>query len=119
MSEIIEGNKAIAIFMGYKLVEFHSPFLGLGWRNENIKNQLYGLLEGNEERQIYFNTQWDWLMPVVEKIRATVDEEGYNQESAIESQLQIFGCTIFSPIKTVWWCVIQFIEWYNQQPVKQ
>lgn len=51
-----------------------------------------------------YDTSWDWLMPVVEKIG----------KQYIPTDLAINRITIFEPIEGVYSAVVQFIKWYNQ-----
>ena len=63
MKTIEEGNKLIAEFVGAKLT----------------KGNFY-LLDGEilaHEADLKYHTSWDWLMPVVEKIRGQVYESEF------------------------------------------
>lgn len=66
--EIIEGNKLIAEFMGWELWE--SIFDGFGFNVDpeiipDARNDHSNFHKINDLR---FNSSWDWLMPVIEKI---------------------------------------------------
>ena len=54
--EIIEGNKLIAEFMGYKFIEDWHQYWRLSDKHLLLENELK------------YHSSWDWLMPVVEKI---------------------------------------------------
>lgn len=82
--EIIEGNKLIAVFMG-KLTGIGIPLSTFN----------------------YYHKDWNRLMPVVEKIGRLYDK-------AHLKEMSINSLSVFSPIETVFTCVIQFIKWYNQ-----
>jgi hypothetical protein len=62
----IEGNKRIAIFMGYKQCSVMVKSIGemLGFEKDGNKIPI---------DEIEYHTSWDWLMQVVEKIEG----EGY------------------------------------------
>lgn len=77
-----------------------------------------------------YSTSWDWLMPVVDFI------ESMGFTVRVESSTDIigphyYGCWIWQDpednpaaatahmdtrIEAVYVCVVEFIEWYNQQP---
>jgi hypothetical protein len=102
--EIIEGNKLICEFMG--LVGYNE--------------------KGNPNEYGYYHSQWEQLMPVVEKIES-LDSRGIdcritivkdtcdiyydNKERQYEFNLWADG----SKIKAVWQSIIAFITWYNSQ----
>jgi len=103
MTPTKEGNKLIGDFMGK---DFKDPL-----------NYMY-------------NKSWDWLMPVVEKIEdfeideikaVAVDIE--SNECEIKDYRQFNLSFAYyegeTKIEAVWQCVIQFIQWYNQQNQKQ
>ena len=97
----IESNKLIAKFMG------------LG------DNQPYQLWEhirsnaGGEETSLYFdnnlryNSSYDWLMPVVHKIKQLGESE--NVYSVEFEKLKLTD-----PIERIYKVVIEFIQWYNK-----
>ena len=68
-SEIIEGNKLIAEFMGWKIDYRHSSFTD-GKPNEVLVSPdgKTVLRTHNELYRLQYYESWDWLMPVVEKI---------------------------------------------------
>jgi hypothetical protein len=100
-----ENNRLIAEFMGA------TPIM-LGASKEY---EMYGIIEciedGEDEKHFFiddemlFNTSWDWLMQVVERIEQVVQ----GVESA-EVHL-----SIYSTIDEVYQAVVEFIKWYNEQ----
>ena len=65
--------------------------------------------------ELEYDTSWDWLMPVVDKIKILVilshSDELYNSEewdNITHTLLQI-------EIKSVYKAVVEFIKWYNEQ----
>lgn len=97
----IEGNKLIAKFMGY-----------FNWEDKE-----YGK----------YNSSWDWLMPVVEKI----EDLEFDEFKPVAVSIECLECEIKdyrkgalhfayfegkTKIESVWQAVIQFIQWYNTQP---
>ena len=73
-TEILEGNKLIANFLGWKTFSrYHS------WKCKNVIQYDQSLLDEpyiNEndgylyEESELFHSSWDWLMPVIEKIES-------------------------------------------------
>jgi hypothetical protein len=108
--EIIEGNKLIAEFMG----------VGKEYKFKNILATDY-------------HNSWDWLMPVVDKISSlgytVVIEFHQNPELCnisiqdnetyeyIANDCEDFDYTIDSNIHMVWFEIVNFIKWYNENKV--
>ena len=60
--------------------------------------------------QLGYDTSWDWLIPVVEKIHNVVPSE----VSEVNNEgLAIFEIGLLTPIGEVHEAVVQFIKWYN------
>ena len=69
-----------------------------------------------------YSTDWNWLMPVVEKIESEIldgdvcfDIDGYNcfVSYAPEFQTAVFGA---SKIEAVFEACVEFAKWYKNQP---
>lgn len=96
------NNALIAEFMGAK----------------NVAQNLYEYKETPTEYSSYqwnsdrmnYNKSWDWLMPVVEKIKESnvvhVDE-GYEIIDCLDERL------LYVDIAGVYHRVVEFITWYN------
>lgn len=118
MEEIIEGNKLIAEFVGvpawksYWNKEDNSDW----YDTQKLKNaSIKGVNTGSgSTKYLYFDSSWDWLMPVVEKIH-TMEE--YTEEYAAEQVIYapILQAIPLYGIKGVWDEVVEFIKWYNKQ----
>ena len=80
-----DNNKLIAEFMGWKPNEHH-------W-----------CLNGDKDLQ--YDTSWDWLIPVVNKIE--MECEGV--------PLQLLNCNLYSEIGEVYQAVVEFIKTYNDE----
>ena len=122
MNNTEENNKLIAEFMSFKITE------QLGYIEQSAHGvkglEFYSRLnnggrQGSWEDYKYmkFHSSWDWLMPVVEKIRETnfvfifPDLIAINVDNTISSRkaCKVEGCSIDSHYKAV----VEFITWYN------
>ena len=138
--EILDGNKLIAEFMGFESVnkrvrtksgryyDYHAMpnFSVIKEDVIYIESEIgWGLVEQDYlfGEDLKFNSSWDWLMPVVEKIENVLDGE----VSAIisEASCGINYCAIYSvsvesntKIEAVWLACVNFIAWYNLQTNK-
>ena len=117
-TEIEEGNKLIAAFMGYKY--FKSPYGGCGLCKDE-KDMSTWLAVSNA----IYNSSWDWLMPVVEKIESNpkcfLNISGNECNVIIHSEYEGYEplfewCENNSrKIDAVWITVLEFIKWHNQK----
>lgn len=94
----MEGNTIIAEYM--QLMKFKN-----GMYDNPIKATL--------SLGLYYHTSWDWLMPVVEKIRSTAGVCINSDSKEKHFAFEIFGLNIVTPIETVYMYVINYIKWYN------
>jgi hypothetical protein len=99
--EIIEGNKLIAEFMGKKTTKIEYE------KNESVVCPV----------PLYYDSSWDWLIPVVEKIELGARVDIYGKACKIsQSQWTVDIAHINEKkIIAVWECVVDFIQWYNKQ----
>lgn len=111
--EIEEGNKLIAEFM---------------------KNAAVNSPHKKPNKELKYHESWDWLMPVVEKIRQTTEHghlitisfysKGIGNPTECRIYLNDLGAEeitteCLNPIEAVWLAVIDFIKWYNNQKLPQ
>ncbi len=117
MKTIEQNNRMIAEFMGGKYT----------YGNTNVPlsvNLIYIPKRGsNMFAQLEYNSSWDWLMPVVEKIELL----GYSVEKnfqRIDNDWQtlitkgndiLFQDFAEKSIDAMYCTLVQFIEWYNEQ----
>jgi hypothetical protein len=102
-TNIIEGNKLIAEFMGAHVLEPYVLFYDVEGSSEVPKG--YPNDPFNREMNLEYHTSWDWLMPVVKKIF-----EGY---ALYEIYDRIEEGLIIINIEVTWQAVVEFIQWYN------
>jgi len=121
--EIIEGNKLIALFLGYVKSSSDKDFTfythpdgkGIITQSEHDYTRYY-THELMEARSFLFHRSWSWLMPIVEKIESL----GYpvkikmNDCWIILPDVEEFGANKDNKITSVWTAVVSFIKWYNQ-----
>lgn len=134
--EIIEGNKLIAEFVGWK---YNSETA-----NHGIRDNCW-IRKHEVVYELKYHSSWDWLMPVVEKIESITNnsisinknnirihdagdiyivnishnEDGYTISRYLDTDFD------YTPIKTekqqlskiesVFLAVTEFIKWYNSQ----
>ncbi len=110
--EIIEGNKLIAEFMGgefnerQSFVYFKLPV-----------NKAYSVLD-----DLKYHSSWDWLMPVVEKIEK--GNFGVKQCRKVveiyidDTKENIIHSKHRNRIESLWYAIIEFINWYNKNKDK-
>lgn len=104
----------IAEFMGEKELISESDFLAMEHKAHNPTIIEY----------LRYNSSWDWLMPVVEKIEKLdyikVESNYQNVENdwqclIVKSNDIIIQEFDFNHIDAMYQAVVQFIEWYNKQ----
>jgi len=142
-NEIIEGNRLIAEFDGWKLRA--TPYINsdniqfLWWEKfregKVIRTYHHDILKatGKFEWGTY-HSSWEWLMPVVEKIsRIPLPGDGTRPAESHETfypftfgmlsptgrpMVRICASTLFESdtlIEATWLAVVDFIKWYNTQ----
>lgn len=119
-------NKLIAEFMGVKmsdeLYKGHPTFVGTHLKKAGLP---FTSIMGNCIDNPPFNSSWDWLMPVIEKIRRELYEikieclldmttvkifHNYDNENEISAG---YSSEVNNDIKAYYQAVIEFIKWYN------
>ena len=86
----MKSNKLIAEFMG---LQFHKG---------EYYRPLYNSGDWIPENELEYHESWDWLMPVVHKIK--------------EEDLDFDVLEIGLPIHDVYEAVVEFIKEYNKKP---
>jgi len=134
----IENNTLIAEFMRHRISQFYAhieaggtyPEVEKYWTNHGSMSK-YGNIEvqtpgrGIAFRNLCYHDSWDWLMPVVEKIKqyclykvedvggdykvVFIDNSGYNPS---EQKMFMFSDKDYK--KATYKAVVEFIKWYNK-----
>ena len=115
----MKNNKLIAEFMGLTTEVFNSGNLNYYFKEFNSGSWY-------EEHELSYNTSWDWLMPVVEKIEnfgyefIIVESRCYvkhNTDHSIEEVFHMEG-DVCSKLKTTYEAVVEFINRYNKKQIR-
>lgn len=125
--EIIKGNNLIAEFMEYEIAGTDgdtSAVLAYYFPDNHPTHA--GMVSADS---LLFNSSWDWLMPVVEKIEKDrnciiIDGTSCHIDSNDGQYSETNCCTMNnrfetdkdteSKIESTWMAVVEFINWYNK-----
>jgi len=101
-TEIIEGNKLIAEFMGFIWEEKYNGFYKPNpeWDIYNGKKSWTEKIDAGKAK---YHTSWDWLMPVCKKII----------EMYFDKREDIFSGLTNVDIEITWRAVVDFIDFWN------
>ncbi len=127
-----EGNKLIAEFMGFKRYfpnMTSDSELSLHYKYPNVDNvfdetlfigefvctrtngikvykcSIFDITNSRHVKDYRFNSSWNWLMPVIDKIKSTTEEP---------EELDNLKDTLwFGSIEDVYWKVVDFIKEHN------
>ena len=115
-------NRLIAEFMGFELQNNPNERWFNQWFTKETLNKPYN----SRIEILHFDTDWNWLMEVVEKIENIEDENRcskYNFEM-VQTFVEIIdnnnSDTIVeidknTKIQATYKAVVEFIKWYNEQ----
>lgn len=62
-----------------------------------------------------YDKSWDWLHPVIDKIKQIYNENESKEIAKLMLMQDIFATGIFIPIEVVYKRVVDFIKWYQTQ----
>ena len=85
-------------------------FMGCDWTTERFSWRIGSTVPMTIEHLDHYKTSWNWLMPVIEKIK------GLEKDYPIATD-NVLSLRICEPIETVFNEVVNFIKWYNDQVV--
>ena len=129
--EILNGNELIAKFMGYQILNKKYETQYMCSSNESAWTVTEGEIvcdsqgrevdDESQEPYLYlehlpFNSSWDWLIPVVEKIISTIGLKTTDECTTDELKLYttISQMRIGTPKDIVFYNVVKYIELYNK-----
>lgn len=104
-------NELIAEFMGREISGVIANY-GQPVKVMVLPEKPISLRKSGAAIEAKYDTSWDWLMPVVEKIRPLA----YKIDIDSTAWRRLSGKSIFSKIEDVYHAVVEFIKWYNSQP---
>lgn len=108
----MSDNELIAAFMDIPTLE---DYKGIMWDFQRTGKQIYSI----RSDELRYDTSWDWLMPVVEKIETekfSVMIIGKYTRIQRPHPYKEFATDICdSKIQSAYKAVVEFIKWYNQQ----
>ncbi len=109
----IGNNKLIAEFMELEKTKmFFNLKTGNYVKNETDDCEVNAtdvfIKNGKPINNLFFHSDWNWLMEVVEKIKNLVDNK---QQLYIDITFGIFNCSL----PMTYNACVEFIKWYNQQ----
>lgn len=118
--DIIKGNELIAEFMGI------DKGYSFGWipNINEMSDGFYNFICSKMRRKTWyvkelkFNSSWNWLMPVVEKVEFEsahfVEIKG--NTATVHNIDLTYSCDAVAAtkIEAVWLACVAFIEWYNR-----
>jgi len=113
----MEDNKLLAEFMGFQQTN-------IGWYD--AEEVLLRAERDNTFDNLKFNTDWNWLMQVVEKIESIEDNRFLFQTSARQGfyaeirerfsyETKIEDAYGKTRIQATYNACVRFIKWYNEQ----
>jgi hypothetical protein len=95
--DTLKNNRLIAEFMNYNL--------------EIVNNEVYfthdDMLESLSDEELHYDTDWNWLMEVVEKIEKVGKTE-------FKFSVEFEKVKLSSNIESVYNACIEFVKWYNE-----
>lgn len=65
--------------------------------------------------ELKYDTSWNWLMPVVQRIYELYDEFEFTTIEQENRFLNVLDMYVKYPISATYYQVVEFIKWYNQQ----
>ena len=113
--EILAGNNLLADFMG---ATFNIETLNKGeiWLPQHGVCK-YKTVELGKGKILEYHKSWNWLMPVVQKIKSIDESEfNYHVNNMTKFRLQkesLLSMTIDTDLLTLYSQIVDFIKWYN------
>ena len=148
--KIIEGNKLIADFMGYEYIPWNNcdDFKPGFWLRGLSKSQRQYISKlpvkpflCRNATQLAYNSSWNWIMPVLEKIESLTDDgykydvvigfktycgitrsknmmrdaERWESSHTVNEPGKIYTWKPTTKIQAIWIAVVKFLKWRDEQ----
>lgn len=116
MENIIENNKLIAEFMG----GLYNNQSRLSLQSNEIWLPYHGVCnyKSDNGKSLNYHSSWDWLMPVLEKIRSIDNKAKEDFKIKLlhyqRNNKTIFDLSILESKEYIYNACIEFIKWYNE-----
>ena len=118
-AELRDNNKLIAEFIGLEYAPKDKRWDD--WFDKNGTRITYGI-----RIPLQYDTSWDWLMPVVEKIECTKTDDEDNSDSFFNVMIEVFECNINgrdicicengnTKLEATYRAVVKFINQHNKK----
>ena len=112
--EVLNGKKLICAFLEWELcTDFNTVRVPYVYPFYDINGDQTTEWIEKEFHSLPFDTSWDLLMPVVDKIHFLRMKDVYRRSNVSVKGDKIFTLYISAQIESVWLAVVNFIEWYN------
>lgn len=128
---IEQMNEAIAKFMGFEVVQvgYSDTEEETEWQKNHeewmhkVKLTQVGQYIVNVKKDIFhtwddikYHLSWDWLMPVVTKIKGLIHDADHEKRFQMSQRLKpIQNETLNVNVTNTHYCVYRFIQWNNNQ----
>jgi hypothetical protein len=119
---IEQGNSLIAEFMGWvkdTKGKWCKPAYGDGW---NPTEEGYSSGSRYFTEELLFHRSWDWIMEALKTARKKIDNAGWGtpQEKDAWRRLNAALNEVYNiNIDSAQFCLVKFIQWYNDQKTPQ
>jgi len=90
--------------------ELIHEFMGHDWKKEYFQWHIGSITPMTLEHLEHYQTSWNWLMPVVEKIATEYQKMDY---PICPELIKIHSLTLFDGIEKVYSAVVEYIKWHN------
>lgn len=113
--EYTETNKLIAEFMGAYSEPLYCGIDGSSRIIYRFPDKSFDDYISDFEDETPYHTDWNWLMPVVEKVSSMVyfDHFPFSFQDFLNARGKVDSLPIATPLEEVYKAIVQFINWYN------
>lgn len=112
--DILEGNKLICEFMEKTYRMWNERLLMVAEKEHEDE-----LITSDYWHHCSYDSSWDWIMPVVDKIESVDGFRIVIQKNLVvcygDGYFWNGGVTNDSKLMSVYWAVVEFIKWHNKQ----
>ena len=112
-----ENNKLIVQFMELKPIKVNTDFYALAKNHVHVTGKNTDIVISGFSECAKYNSDWNWLMEVVEKIESIKGTQIFINGISCEVMFKgkVISKHFNTKIEAVYNACIEFIKWYNQQ----